>query len=83
MGIAQILLGNATEIDIEKLKSELVPILADNESLETWYKLVRDQIIFTTKRILFIDKQEITGKKVEYHTRKLNLKKVMQLHKFK
>lgn len=35
MGIAQILLGNATEIDIEKLKSELVPILADNESLET------------------------------------------------
>lgn len=32
------------------------------------YQLVRDSFLFTNKRLILVDKQGITGKKVEYHS---------------
>jgi hypothetical protein len=32
------------------------------------YRVLRDEFIFTDKRLILIDKQGITGKKVEYHS---------------
>ncbi|SDU26460.1 MULTISPECIES: PH domain-containing protein [Desulfobacula] len=68
MGILNGLLGNATEVKVEDLQKELNPILADGESIEMAYKVLRDMYVFTNKRLLLIDKQGLTGKKVDYHT---------------
>ncbi|WP_019414631.1 PH domain-containing protein [Paenisporosarcina sp. TG20] len=68
MGILDGLMGNASEMEIDQVESELKDLLAPAEKVEHAYKLIRDQIIFTDKRLLLIDKQGMTGKKVEYHS---------------
>lgn len=68
MGIINGLMGNATEADLRKVEHELEQILVASEKLEKAYKLIRDLIVFTNKRLIFIDKQGVTGKKVEYHS---------------
>ena len=68
MSIFSGLTGNVSEVDIEKLKDEYSKILAENERLERAYKLVRDLFIFTSKRIILVDKQGMTAKKIEYHS---------------
>lgn len=68
MGLIDGLLGNASEIDPVKLQNELAKLLADGESIDRAYQLIRDLIVFTNKRLIFIDKQGITGKKIEYHS---------------
>lgn len=68
MGILDGLMGNASEIENDKIESELKDLLASSEKVEHAYKLIRDLIVFTDKRLLLIDKQGVTGKKVEYHS---------------
>lgn len=68
MGILNGLLGNASEVDLEDLKQDLSPILANNETLHLAYKVIRDMYVFTNKRLILIDKQGVTGKKVNYHS---------------
>lgn len=68
MGILNGLLGNASEVDLADLRQELSPILADNETLHLAYKVIRDMYVFTNKRLILIDKQGVTGKKVDYHS---------------
>ena len=68
MGLLDGLLGNASELDAEELNQEFSPILADNEQVELGFKLIRDMFIFTNKRMIIIDKQGFTGKKIEYHS---------------
>lgn len=68
MGLLDTLLGNASEVDVSELSAELAPVMAQNESVLQAYKLIRDMIVFTDKRLLMIDKQGLTGKKVEYHS---------------
>ena len=68
MGLLDSLLGNASELDSEELNQEFSPILADNEQVELGFKLIRDMFIFTNKRMIIIDKQGLTGKKIEYHS---------------
>ncbi len=68
MGILDGLLGNAEEVDVKKLGSEFTDILIDGEQVERAFKLIRDMFLFTDKRLILIDKQGISGKKVEYHS---------------
>jgi len=68
MGLFNGLLGNASEVNISKIKDEYDEIIGDNENIEKAYKLVRDMFIFTNKRLILVDKQGITGKKCEYHS---------------
>ena len=68
MGLLDTIMGNASETDSGEIQDELSPILADGESVVSAYKLVRDLIVFTTARIILIDKQGLTGSKVEYHS---------------
>ncbi len=68
MGILSGLLGHASEIDAAKLESDFADILCDNEQIELAYKIVRDLVIFTNLRLVLVDKQGVTGKKVQYHT---------------
>ncbi|GBL06043.1 PH domain-containing protein [Glaciecola sp. KUL10] len=70
MGLLDGLMGNASEVDSQEVADELAPILgessASKEKVMVAYKLVRDMIVFTNKRFMFIDKQGMTGKKVDY-----------------
>ncbi|MFZ3587808.1 PH domain-containing protein [Bacillus sp. DJP31] len=68
MGILDGLLGNASEADLGAVSKELELIVAENERVEKAFKLIRDLIVFTDKRLILIDKQGITGKKTEYHS---------------
>jgi hypothetical protein len=67
-GLIDALLGNASEIDISEVIDELAPIIGDTESIEQVFKVVRDMYVFTNKRLILIDKQGMTGRKVDYHS---------------
>ncbi len=43
-------------------------MLAGGERIEKAYQLLRDLFIFTNKRLILVDKQGLTGSKVEYHS---------------
>lgn len=68
MGIFDGLIGNATEQSNEFVTKELAGVLVPGEEVNMSFKLVRDLIVFTDKRLIKVDKQGITGKKVEYKT---------------
>jgi Bacterial PH domain len=68
MALLDGLLGNASEIDGRKLEAEFEKVLAPGEQIEKAYQLIRDLVIFTDKRLIMVDKQGLTGSKVEYHS---------------
>lgn len=68
VGLFDGMIGNASEMNLTEVQREYVKVLAANEKIEKAYKLVRDMFIFTNKRLILVDKQGLTGKKVEYHS---------------
>jgi hypothetical protein len=68
MGMLDGLLGNASEIEVGKLQTEFSKVLAPNERIEKAYQLIRDLLIFTDKRLILVDKQGVTGSKIDYHS---------------
>lgn len=66
MGLFSSLLGNAGVAQPNELTNEYGNLLTDGESIEIGFKLIRDVFIFTNKRLILVDKQGLTGKKVEY-----------------
>ncbi|WP_165729311.1 PH domain-containing protein [Pseudoalteromonas sp. 31A1] len=65
MGLLSGLMGNASEVDDSDLEKTLANTLIDGEQVEKAYKVVRDMFIFTNKRLILIDKQGMTGSKME------------------
>ncbi|TCJ05434.1 PH domain-containing protein [Cytobacillus praedii] len=53
---------------MKAVEKELEVIAVQNERVEKAYILIRDLIVFTNTRLILIDKQGMTGKKVEYHS---------------
>ena len=68
MGLLDGLLGNASEIEPSKIENDFAQVLASGEQIEKAYQLIRDLFVFTNKRLILVDKQGITGHKVEYHS---------------
>jgi hypothetical protein len=68
MGLLDGMLGNASKINPEKIQEEFGQILAAGERVEHAYQLIRDFFVFTDKRLVLVDKQGLTGNKVEYHS---------------
>ena len=66
MGLFSALIGNAGAVSQEELKNEYGKLLIEGEEIELGFKLIRDLFIFTTKRLILIDKQGLTGNKIEY-----------------
>ena len=66
MGILSALLGNAGTVNPVELTAKYSQLLTDEEEIELGFKLIRDTFIFTSKRLILIDKQGITGSKTEY-----------------
>ncbi|MBO0481083.1 PH domain-containing protein [Candidatus Enterococcus courvalinii] len=61
-------LGNYSEKTPEQLTQEYGAYLFDNEEITMGYQLVRDALIFTNHRVIFVDKQGATGKKTAFHS---------------
>lgn len=68
MGFFDGFMGNASEVDVAEVQREFAHVLAQSEHIDKAYKLVRDMFIFTNKRLILVDKQGLTGKKIEYHS---------------
>ncbi|MDC2864395.1 PH domain-containing protein [Bacillus sp. BP-3] len=68
MGLFSGFLGNASDADISEVERDLQAIMLDDEQVEHAYKLIRDLIVFTNRRMILVDKQGLTGKKTEFHS---------------
>jgi len=68
VGIISGLIGNAAETDIEAVKKEYGKLLGRSEDVIQAYQWVRDLLIFTDFRLILVDIQGATGKKVDYHS---------------
>ena len=68
MGLFDQLMGNSSEQNPEDVQAEFNEYLLDDEIVEKSYILLRDLFVFTNKRILVIDKQGFSGKKIEFIT---------------
>lgn len=66
MGIFSALLGNAGTVSPDNLKKDFGKLLIEGEVIELGFKLIRDVFIFTNKRLVIVEKQGITGSKIEY-----------------
>ena len=61
-------IGNAAETSIEDVKKDYGKLLGCNEDVIQAYQWVRDLLIFTDFRLIMVDIQGATGKKVDYHS---------------
>ncbi len=61
--LTQGLAGNFSQQSKESLNAEYSSYLISGEEIKDGYVLIRDAIIFTNIRIIFVDKQGATGKK--------------------
>ena len=66
MPVIQGILGHATGMNIEEAKNTFGEMLVRDEDILGAYKWARDQIIFTTHRIIYEDVQGLTGKKKSF-----------------
>jgi hypothetical protein len=66
MGLLTGLMGNSSIVDSNELQKEYAYLLIDGEIIELGFKLIRDMFIFTNKRLILVDKQGLTGNKLEY-----------------
>jgi len=66
VGLLDHIRGNASETDVAALAAELEPLLVDGEQIERGFKLFRDALAFTDRRLVLVNKQGVTGRKVEF-----------------
>ncbi len=59
---------NLKKIDNSDINKNAAAILIDGEILVGVYKTIRDQVVFTNKRIITVDIKGITGKQQELFT---------------
>ncbi|KFI65721.1 PH domain-containing protein [Bifidobacterium cuniculi] len=68
MGILNALAGNLQQVSNEQLLQQFGPFLFQGEQIQNGYQLIRDAVVFTNMRIIFIDRQGATGAKTRYRT---------------
>ena len=54
---------NLRPINVDNVRRDIDALLVNGESIEMAFQTVRDQLVFTNKRIISIDVQGITGRK--------------------
>ena len=57
---------NLKPIPLDAVRSEVAGMLIDGEQCFLAFQTIRDQLVFTNKRIISIDVQGITGKRKSY-----------------
>ena len=66
LGLLSSLLGHASDLTPEQTRKDLDGILLPEESVEVAFKVIRDLMVFTDRRLILVDKQGITTRKVSY-----------------
>jgi hypothetical protein len=66
MGLFSAILGNAGAVSQEELMKKYEQLLIENEEIQLGFKLIRDTFIFTSKRLILVEVQGLTGSKTEY-----------------
>tara|TARA_B110000093_G_scaffold102600_2_gene110325 strand:- start:2734 stop:3111 length:378 start_codon:yes stop_codon:yes gene_type:complete len=66
MGLLSSILGNAGVVAPDKIETDYAQLLAEGETIEVGFAVFRDTFIFTDKRLIIVDVQGMTGKKIEY-----------------
>lgn len=59
---------NLKPISVDAVREEVNGLLIEGEKVEMAFQTVRDQLIFTNKRIVSVDVQGITGKRKSFST---------------
>jgi hypothetical protein len=59
-------LTNLKAMDVSDVRSEVPSLLVQGETIVSAFQTVRDQVVFTNKRVFVINVQGITGKKTSY-----------------
>ena len=57
---------NLKPIDVSSVKKQVYGLLIDGEEIVAAFKTVRDQLIFTNKRVISVDVQGLTGMKKSF-----------------
>ncbi len=57
---------NLKEMPLSQVRPEVSGFMVNGEQLVQCFKTVRDQVIFTNKRVFVVNVQGITGKKIAY-----------------
>ena len=68
MGLMSAISGNAGEIPADQAQQDLHNLFVEGERVEKAYQVGRDVFAFTQFRLLLVNKQGITGAKVEYRS---------------
>ncbi len=68
MGLLDAMMGNASKVDIAGPLEDFGHALAEGETIEHAYQLFRDMFLFTNRRLILVDRQGLTGSKMEMHS---------------
>jgi hypothetical protein len=68
MGIMSGVTGNAGPMDPGAATAEFARLLSQGEQIYAAFDFVRDAMLFTNGRLILVDKQGITGRKIEYQS---------------
>ena len=75
--LTQGVLGHMSEVSVDELTKEYGAYLMDGESIQLGFRLVRDVVLFTDKRIVDFDKQGATGQKMRVDS--INLSSIIHV----
>lgn len=59
---------NLKPIDVRSVQNDVKGLLIDDEEICIAFQTIRDQLIFTNKRIITVEMQGVTGKKKAFST---------------
>ena len=57
---------NLKEISVSQIRPEVCGFFVSGEEIIQCFQTIRDQVIFTNKRVFVVNVQGITGKKISY-----------------
>lgn len=57
---------NLKPISVDSVRDDIIGLLIDGENVEMAFHTVRDQLVFTNKRIIAVDVQGFTGKRKSF-----------------
>lgn len=69
--VSSSILGNSSVVNLKaiplnQVREEVMTLLVEGEDILQAFKTIRDQVIFTNKRVFVVNVQGLTGKKVSY-----------------
>lgn len=68
MGFLDGLLGHGSDLKSGEVDEQMAGILVEGEPVRVAFRVIRDLFVFTDRRLILVDRQGLTGRRVEYLT---------------